>query len=332
MDQNQITVTEAVLAACFSGKATPEEYAAVEKWRLLSSGNESAFRDYALIWERSGNFEPALQINKDAAFARILEKTGKQVVTSAERSPLYYFSRMAAVIVLLIISVILFRQKGTGEVFDQTTVATTENQELHLSDGSVVWLRKGSTLLYHSEDNGSAFRHVRLKGDGFFEVAHNPARPFRVELEDGACVEVLGTEFHVSQTGANIGVLVKSGKVRFSPTRGDFPVLTASQKAVYSKKDARLTISESSSMNEFSWHTGGLEFVSTPLSKVVEDLEQFYHAEITLENSALNSCLHTAPLTNAPLEEVLSALELAYGLRVIRTGNGYKLTGGNCGK
>ena len=63
MDQNQITVTEAVLAAYFSGKATPEESAAVEKWRLLSPGNESAFRDYALIWERSGNFVPVMNIN-----------------------------------------------------------------------------------------------------------------------------------------------------------------------------------------------------------------------------------------------------------------------------
>jgi len=334
MDQNQITVTEAVLAAYFSGKATPEESAAVEKWRLLSPGNESAFRDYALIWERSGNFVPVMNINKDAAFARILEKTGKQPMTaSPARSPMYYFSRIAAVIVLLVISVLVFRERGTGEVFDQTTLATAENQELQLSDGSVVWLRNGSSLFYNTEDDGSAIRKVRLKGEGFFEIAHNPERPFRVELEDGAYVEVLGTEFHVSQTGANIGVLVKSGRVRFSPSRGDFPVLKASQKAVYSKKDARLTISESSSMNELSWHTGGLEFVSTPLSKVIEDLQQFYNADITLENSKLRSCLHTAPLTDASLDEVLSSLELAYGLRVVRTSrNVYKLTGGNCGK
>lgn len=332
MDQNQITVTEAVLAAYFSGKVTPEEYSAVENWRLLSPGNESAFREYALIWDRSGNFEPILNINKDVAFVRILEKTGIQMAASPVRRPLYYSSRVAAVIVLLIISVLVFREKGTGEVFDRTTLATTENQELHLSDGSVVWLRNGSSLYYNTEDDGSAFRKVRLKGDGFFEVAHNPARPFRVDLEDGASIEVLGTEFHVSQSVNNIGVLVKSGRVRFSPTRGDFPVLTSSQKAVYSKKDFRLTISESSSMNEFSWHTGGLEFVSTPLSVVIGDLEQFYQTKITLENSDLNPCLHTAPLNNAPLEEVLNALELAYGLRVIRTENGYKLTGGNCGK
>jgi ferric-dicitrate binding protein FerR (iron transport regulator) len=87
--------------------------------------------------------------------------------------------------------------------------------------------------------NSSFTRKVRLTGDGYFEVAHNPDRPFSVELDGGGTVEVLGTEFHISQTGNNTSVLVKSGKVRFSPADGDYPVLTASQKAVFSKKTRR---------------------------------------------------------------------------------------------
>ena len=67
MDQNQITVTEAVLAACFSGKATPAEQNAVERWRQSSPENESLFRDYSLIWERSGNFGDAPAFNPEEA-------------------------------------------------------------------------------------------------------------------------------------------------------------------------------------------------------------------------------------------------------------------------
>ncbi|MFM8371182.1 MAG: FecR family protein [Bacteroidota bacterium] len=329
MNQNQINVTEAVLASYFSGKANPEERSAVEIWRRSAPSNESQFQEYSFVWERSGNFEPTLQIDMEAAYTRVLQKAGQAAPVLVVRSRYYYLTRIAAVSAILLVSLLLFRNGANKDEFDQSAVATVENQACHLADGTVVWLRNGSKLLY----NSSFTRKVRLTGDGYFEVAHNPERPFSVELDGGGTVEVLGTEFHISQTGNNTSVLVKSGKVRFSPTDDDYPVLTASQKAVFSKKDSRMTISGAASMNELSWHTGGLEFVSTPLSKVMEDLEQYYDVKITMENSALNTCLHTAPLTNSSLEEVLRVLELAYGLHSSKTSdNEYILTGGYCGR
>ncbi len=333
MNQNQINVTEAVLAACFSGKASPEEQAAVKFWRQASPANESQFRAYALVWERSGSFDPSLHIDMEAAYSRVRQKAGLPAPLLRAGNRIYYLPRIAAVSAVLLVSLLLFRN-GTGDTdFDQSATATVENQAFHLADGTVVWLRNGSKLMYHTPEGGRSQRKVRLSGDGYFEVAHNPDVPFRVELDGGGTVEVLGTEFNISQTDSGTSVLVKSGKVRFSPTKGDYPVLTASQKAVFSKKDSRLTIKGAASMNELSWHTGGLEFVSTPLSKVIEDLEQFYQVKITMKNSELNTCLHTAPLTNSPLEEVLRVLEVAYGLQSSKVSdNEYVLTGGYCGR
>lgn len=333
MNQYQIHVTEAVLAAYFSGKATPEERSAVESWRWSSAANESQFQAYAFVWERSGNFEPAFQLDMEAAYSRVLQKAGQTAPVPGTRSRYYYLTRVAAVSAVLLVSLLWFRKNASEHHYDQSAVATVENQAFHLADGTVVWLRHGSKLQFNTSENGGSLRRVRLTGEGYFDVAHNPDRPFRVELEDGGTVEVLGTEFNVSQTGAATSVLVKSGKVRYSPSSGEYPVLTASQKAVFSKKDSRLTVSGAVSMNELSWHTGGLEFVSTPLSKVMEDLEQYFHVKITMENSALHTCLHTAPLTSSSLEEVLGTLEVAYGLQASRISEReYKLTGGYCGR
>lgn len=333
MDQNQITVTEAVIAACFSGKASPAEQNAVERWRQSSPENESLFRDYSLIWERSGNFGTAPAFNPEEAYSRVLQKTVKTGSRAGVRVPLYYFTRVAAVSALIIVSLLLYRGANSGTGFDQTSVATVENQEIKLADGTLVWLRNGSSLLFNSIDDGHSPRKVRLVGDGYFEVAHNPDRPFSVELDAGGSVEVLGTKFHVSQTSNATGVLVRSGKVRFSPVDGNFPVLTTSQKAVFNRDNSRMLVTKATSMNELSWHTGGLEFVSTPLSEVMLDLEKYYGVKITLENSALQGCLHTAPLTNTSLDEVLGTLEVAYGLRASKTAdNEYRLSGGNCGR
>ncbi len=75
-------------------------------------------------------------------------------------------------------------------------------------------------------------------------------------------------------------VLVRSGKVKFFPNATtQSPVLTANQKAVFDLASNTLRVSNAVSLNELAWQTGGLEFVKTPLSQVILDLEKYYHVK-----------------------------------------------------
>ncbi len=51
-----------------------------------------------------------------------------------------------------------------------------------LADGSKVWLNAGSSLKYPAAFNGND-RTVEIKGEGYFEVAENKLKPFRVLTE-----------------------------------------------------------------------------------------------------------------------------------------------------
>src|SRR5690606_13344215 len=65
-----------------------------------------------------------------------------------------------------------------------------------LSDGTEVWLNAASTLKYPTKFDREE-RIVELEGEGYFEVARDTKRPFKVRSAAQE-VEVLGTQFNVS--------------------------------------------------------------------------------------------------------------------------------------
>src|SRR6185503_9234663 len=63
---------------------------------------------------------------------------------------------------------------------------------LMLADGSKVWLNSESSIRFPTSFTGKE-RSVDVTGEVYFEVAKNPAKPFKVNVKDkGMTVEVLG--------------------------------------------------------------------------------------------------------------------------------------------
>ena len=63
-------------------------------------------------------------------------------------------------------------------------------------DGTVAHLNSESKIHYPVKF-GLFERRIRLEGEAYFEVTHNPRRPFVVEFEGGE-IQVLGTSFNVN--------------------------------------------------------------------------------------------------------------------------------------
>ncbi|GAA3718399.1 hypothetical protein GCM10022268_28400 [Sphingomonas cynarae] len=106
---------------------------------------------------------------------------------------------------------------------DRTATLQTgrgETKTVQLVDGTTLRL-DGATRL--SVRYGPAARDVTLAGGAaFFDVTHDPARPFTVHAGDGA-VRVLGTAFEVDRTAGRMEVAVYRGAVRvagYHDTRG----------------------------------------------------------------------------------------------------------------
>lgn len=68
--------------------------------------------------------------------------------------------------------------------------------QVSLPDGSLVLLNASSSITFPTRFTGKD-RSVQMKGEAYFEVAHNKAKPFIVESR-GQQVEVLGTHFNIN--------------------------------------------------------------------------------------------------------------------------------------
>src|SRR5690606_20715012 len=68
--------------------------------------------------------------------------------------------------------------------------------QITLSDGTHVWLNAGSVLKYPTQFAADE-RIVEIEGEGYFEVAKEEKRPFKV-LAAGQELVVLGTAFNIS--------------------------------------------------------------------------------------------------------------------------------------
>lgn len=320
-----------LLSKKFSGEISPAESTLLDEWLGQSPENEQFARQAQVIWEKSEGYRPAISTNLDADFSKIQSRIQAQSTPVMRATLGQKLMRAAAVLVLLLSATWAWHQYAHGP--GETLVAAEQEayKTLGLPDGSKVWLRKGSQLKYAEEWNGSE-RLVTLHGEAYFEVQHDPAHPFKVKLANGGSVEVLGTQFDVCQINGQTSVIVRSGKVRFSPVSGSVgPVLTANQKAVFDPKDVQVRVSALHSLNELSWQTGGLEFVNTPLTQVISDLEKYYNVRIALRNPAMNECPHSAPLTSQPIDQVLESLALTHQLTVKKLSDrSYELSGGQC--
>ncbi|MDR1743365.1 MAG: FecR family protein [Dysgonamonadaceae bacterium] len=114
--------------------------------------------------------------------------------------------------------VVSYDQKGTLSV-DQQTVApeTAENKngktadkpaldrisvpfgkraQLRLSDGTMLWINSGTTVVYPNMFDGDK-REIFVDGEIYADVQHNAALPFIVKTDDME-IRVLGTEFNFS--------------------------------------------------------------------------------------------------------------------------------------
>ncbi len=322
----------------FAGEITSEESAVLDAWLKQSPQNEQLAAEYRRVWDEASESRPHhFHLNMDVEFRRLLAG----IERSERRAPAKTVSisrlllRVAAAVALLLAATWGYRQ-FSGSASDLIVENVRENgdvRQIVLPDGSNVWLRQPAEIKYPKQFSPDE-RRVQLTGEAYFEVAHRSEQPFRVELERGGEVEVLGTEFNVRDVAGSdeTSVLVRSGKVRYAPAgKTTSIVLAANDRAAFSRKNARLTRSKAPTLNELAWQTGRLEFDETPLRHVLADLEKHYDATIEMENQDMLDCSYSNTLTRQTLDEVLESFSLIYNFQISRLAPGrYRLSGGRC--
>lgn len=191
-----------------------------------------------------------------------------------------------------------------------------------LADGSAVTLNACSELRY-PERFARRRREVRLvRGEAFFEVAHDASAPFTVETDD-VSVEVLGTKFNVNAYDKEVTtVYLKEGKVRLTErvTGRQNRYLMAPDEMLAVDRNARTcrAVRPAGKSAPEAWLHNNYVFTNAPLEDVVEFLERHYAVEIEVADARILQYSYTMEFYNETIDEVLSVMSQITPIRYSR--------------
>lgn len=169
---------------------------------------------------------------------------------------------------------------GDDGVLYATTIG--EQRSLVLEDGSVIHLNTRSKV--NVRYGPKARRIDLLDGEALFDVAHNPARPFRVHAH-GTMTEALGTSFNIYLKGDSTEVAVLEGKISLSRlSDAASTLLTVGEKASVASSGDIQAVKIANPDTIDVWRTRQLIFENTTLGEIVREFNRYNQMQIRIEN------------------------------------------------
>lgn len=156
--------------------------------------------------------------------------------------------------------------------------------KLTLNDGTTIWLNSKTSLSY-PVTFGDNERIVALDGEAYFEVAHDPQRPFIVRTSKGLDVRVLGTSFNVNsfKEKSSVSTVLVTGKVELDNQKNKTK-LSPGEMGVYSEISNIIEISDVDTELYTSWKDGTFAFYNETIEEIFEKLSRWYNFTVEYEN------------------------------------------------
>ncbi|MBN8813458.1 MULTISPECIES: FecR family protein [unclassified Sphingomonas] len=204
---------------------------------------------------------------------------------------------------------------------EPTVSRVGEIRAVKLADGSTVTLDTDSAIEVRLSGD---LRLVRLvRGRARFDVAHDAARPFRVEA-GGRTVTALGTLFDVGfeRGGVRVSLFRGSVDVRGLAPAGSVAAVTRLSPGECFTDRSREPQVVKAPPGLQQWVSGMLDFDGVPLGDVLEQTNRYSARKIRLGDPSLAGQRVTGGFRPLPVDELAAALAAAFSLRVERSPQG----------
>jgi transmembrane sensor len=303
---------------------TPEEEAELQGWRAADPRHEAAFDRFQEMWSALGRPRrtgAAPELTRElTALARRQRRrrfavagAGVAVLLAASAS---WWSHLAAFL-------------PAGSSAPQVVLLIPERRAL--PDGSTIDYPAGAVISIDYSDD--VRRVVLSRGEGLFQVANNPARPFVVEAA-GVEVRALGTAFSIQIGREAVDVLVTEGTVSVERPRAatggatssiqpnpasEAAVLSVGQKAIVplsaGSAGAVTAVDAAEIAARLAWRSPRVEFSGAPFADVVAVINRHNRTQFIIDDPTLGQ---------VPMSGLFRADDPETFLRMIEAGLGVK--------
>ena len=204
-------------------------------------------------------------------------------------------------------------------------------EKIILNDGTLVWLRGDSKLIYYDKPN-EGIRYSELKGEALFEVAKDANHPFIINC-NGLIIKVLGTSFNVKTGNNNLELKVLTGRVNLSTDANKFGIdVEPNEKVIYRSngeiekfsldKDEITVITNDTNYN--------MQFTNSKVEKVIEGLGSKFNVKFKFSDNTIGNCHITADFTDHSLEGSLQMISEVLDVQFSKDGKSILVSGKGC--
>ncbi|MEX0298384.1 MAG: FecR domain-containing protein [Kordiimonas sp.] len=314
------------LARLDSSDTTERDWADFSKWLDASPQHKTMYEEVKRDWRRFDVLSELDKTAKQALDEELLPETTHSIST---RYPnLQTLAAMAAVLFIAIIGL-----GGTEYFHSPANIYQTDvgaQKTVTLEDGSSIKLNTDTKI---EVDFLSDERRLTLiSGEAYFDVAHDPARPFKVKVLNRQ-VQAIGTAFNIYRKKDEFSVLVTDGTVKVSESQdsatGNVPSPRASSyEAIVVTKGEKIRVNKDASAavrvvapsvdKDLSWQNGELEFSGETLEGVVQQFSRYTDKKIFLMGDDIRYLKVGGVFEAGNVEALVSALDVMLPIKVTR--------------
>jgi transmembrane sensor len=306
-------MSEELLIKYLLGEGSPNEALEIEAWAAASNANARKLEEVKIILETSKRLARVSPLDETEAWEKFKNKRASAKNEQARVVPISTntnWLRIAAAVVVLIGGgwIAYYLYNGENGAHNWVTLKAENQVRVDtLPDGSIVHINKNSTLAYLG--NFKSKRDVKLTGEAFFNVKHNDAVPFTVQVDD-VSVRDIGTAFNIKSRQHNTEIIVESGIVKVSKNK-DAVQLNAQQMVRIKTSDKGFKV-ERNTDELYNYYVSNIFAANkTPLWRLVGVLNDAYGADIKIKNNALRNTPITVTIRfQDSLSDILSLIKL----------------------
>lgn len=306
-----------LVVASLQHELLPEEALQLNQWLSADKAHQAKYDQLFQLWNNGlAEFTAYQSVNENEAWLDLQKRIAENESNFQKDVPVItgrfnWLSGMksriavAAIFVLVIGTLFWYRGRITTELNYAT--AANEQKNITLPDGSTLLLKQSSEIRVAGNYNKQNRTVTLVKGDVFFNVTHQPALPFIVNM-GASSVKDIGTSFSISRTDDSIKVAVTSGKVAF--LKND----TQESRELVAGMTVSLTIAtlhfseiESPPVPTID-SSNQLNFDNLPLSDVIAVLQKVYNKRVELSNTQMGQKKFKANLYGLSFDRALQVI------------------------
>ncbi|MEN8118133.1 MAG: FecR domain-containing protein [Bacteroidota bacterium] len=317
-----------ILIKYLNNSCTDKEFEELTGWIEKEASNKEGKSWGFDDWK---SFDPEIKEKDEKKYSALLNKIhheinlknqSKESSVITMRKVTSWLSRAAAILFFPLLGLMFYMLSNKNIQSDKYVHLAVDSFEiiapigsrtvLQLSDGTEVNLNYGSKIKYPGNFTGDT-REVILLGEGYFDVAHNPDKPFIVKTGK-LNVKALGTEFNVHAYPGDdvVATTLVEGKVVIEKILpGEKTELVGAmipgQHVAYNQKTDKVLSTKGKIDKYIAWKDGKLVFDNEPISSVAEKLSRMFNVDIEVADE-IKDYTYTVTLVNDPLLLILDLM------------------------